>query len=342
MDIYNLLTTMKENYIVEKLSSQTQGRNNEFLLNITRNGKVCLENVINQNQYSIRCNLGATNWADIPHFNILNSEITSSAKEGIYVVYLFDMNIDHVYLCQGQGVTAIEDEFKKRDIIKKELIRRSALIKQRVPEYEDDFSSEIIDLKYTGDRVASYYPPAVAYSKKYDLNNLPNNEVLEHDLLKIISLYEKLIFRGGVDDINSVLELNDQNENTSAALNIEEKRKYYRHFKIERNSKTSKRVKQIHGYECQGCSFDFEKTYGERGKEYIEAHHLIPLSSLPEGQTVSMDPREDFAVLCSNCHRIVHRKKNHVLTLEELRNIDGVKKIREIHEQSNNQQRILT
>ena len=46
-----------------------------------------------------------------------------------------------------------------------------------------------------------------------------------------------------------------------------------------------------------------------------------------------MDPREDFAVLCSNCHRIVHRKKDHVLTLEELRNIDGVKKIREIHEQ---------
>ena len=110
MDIYNLLTTMKENYIVEKLSSQTQGRNNEFLLNITRNGKVCLENVINQNQYNIKCNLGATNWADIPHFNILNSEITSSAKEGIYVVSLFDMSIDHVYLFHGHGVTAIEDE----------------------------------------------------------------------------------------------------------------------------------------------------------------------------------------------------------------------------------------
>ena len=78
--------------------------------------------------------------------------------------------------------------------------------------------------------------------------------------------------------------------------------------------------------------------HAEFGKEYIEAHHLIPLSSLPEGQTVSMDPREDFAVLCSNCHRIVHRKKDHILSLEELRNIDGVKKIREIHERSNNQQ----
>ena len=32
MDIYNLLTIMKENYLVEKLSSQTQSRNNKFLL----------------------------------------------------------------------------------------------------------------------------------------------------------------------------------------------------------------------------------------------------------------------------------------------------------------------
>ena len=342
MDIYNLLTTMKENYLEKRLSSPRQGRNNEFVLDIKRNGEPCLKNVVNKEQYNVRCNLGPDSWAHIPNFNILNSEITNTAQEGVYVVYLFDMNIDNVYLCQAQGVTAIKEEFKKREVIRKELVRRSVLIKQRVPEYENDFSSEVIDLKYSGTGVASYYSPSVAYSKKYDLNNLPNNEVLEHDLLKMITLYEKLIFRGGVDDINSVLDINDQNENTAVALNIEEKRKYYRHFKIERNSKTSKKVKQIHGYECQGCSFDFEKTYGERGKEYIEAHHLIPLSSLPEGQTVSMDPREDFAVLCSNCHRIVHRKKDHVLSLEELRNIDGVKKIREIHEQSNSQQQILT
>ena len=48
---------------------------------------------------------------------------------------------------------------------------------------------------------------------------------------------------------------------------------------------------------------------------------------LPEGKAVQMDPKEDFAVLCANCHKIVHRKKP-MLTLEELQNIKGVQMLR--------------
>jgi 5-methylcytosine-specific restriction protein A len=47
-------------------------------------------------------------------------------------------------------------------------------------------------------------------------------------------------------------------------------------------------------------------TYGEVGKGFIEAHHLTPLYSL-KGQKVTLDPRRDFSVLCSNCHRMIHR-----------------------------------
>jgi HNH endonuclease len=38
----------------------------------------------------------------------------------------------------------------------------------------------------------------------------------------------------------------------------------------------------------------------------IEAHHLIPLSQL-KGKRVALDPKNDVAVLCANCHRMVHR-----------------------------------
>ena len=64
----------------------------------------------------------------------------------------------------------------------------------------------------------------------------------------------------------------------------------------------------MHGYVCQACGIDFEKQYGPLGHQYIEAHHLTPISELPEGVPVPQDPKEDFAVLCANCHRMIHRK----------------------------------
>ena len=52
-------------------------------------------------------------------------------------------------------------------------------------------------------------------------------------------------------------------------------------------------------------------------KDYIErVPHVVPLSSIDEEVTVN--PRTDLIVLCSNCHRMVHRRKNQVLTLDEL------------------------
>ena len=100
----------------------------------------------------------------------------------------------------------------------------------------------------------------------------------------------------------------DQDE-INALQSIEERRRYVRHNRIDRHSGAGKQAKRAHGYVCQVCGFDFAAVYGEVGEKYIEAHHLIPLSSLPEGQPVPMDPKKDFAVLCANCHRMVHRKK---------------------------------
>ena len=44
---------------------------------------------------------------------------------------------------------------------------------------------------------------------------------------------------------------------------------------------------------------------------------------------MSMDPRSDFAVLCANCHRMVHRAKEPV-AIGELRELLGVKKLRSL------------
>ena len=52
-------------------------------------------------------------------------------------------------------------------------------------------------------------------------------------------------------------------------------------------------------------------------KNYIEVHHIKPLSSLDE--EIIIDPYNDLACLCANCHRMMHRNSGHVMTVEELK-----------------------
>jgi 5-methylcytosine-specific restriction protein A len=54
---------------------------------------------------------------------------------------------------------------------------------------------------------------------------------------------------------------------------------------------------------CEVCSFDFEHSYGPRGRDYIEVHHVLPLHA--SGPTTTR--LSDLVMLCSNCHRMIHR-----------------------------------
>lgn len=56
---------------------------------------------------------------------------------------------------------------------------------------------------------------------------------------------------------------------------------------------------------CEACTFDFGAFYGEHGDGYIEVHHVIPLHSTG----VTTTRLEDLALLCSNCHRMIHRRQ---------------------------------
>jgi len=92
------------------------------------------------------------------------------------------------------------------------------------------------------------------------------------------------------------------------------------HLVRERSRKlvdTRKKVfRQQHGsVYCEACGFDFEAAYGERGRGFIECHHIRPLHELRPGQRTRM---KDLALLCSNCHRMVHARRPW-LTLAELR-----------------------
>jgi 5-methylcytosine-specific restriction endonuclease McrA len=93
-------------------------------------------------------------------------------------------------------------------------------------------------------------------------------------------------------------------------------RKYYGK-RYERDPKNRRKAIELHGTVCAACGFDFEAYYGQRGKGFIEVHHTQPLSEA--GEEIAIDPKTDLVPVCSNCHRMIHRRKDDVLSVEELR-----------------------
>lgn len=100
---------------------------------------------------------------------------------------------------------------------------------------------------------------------------------------------------------------------------IEGKKIAYYGVRYERNPKLRSRAIDIHGLRCNACNFDFEKAYGEHAKGFIHVHHVKPISEYEEDQVV--DPATDMITLCANCHAVVHKKPQQLLSVEQLKGV---------------------
>ncbi|WP_371514390.1 HNH endonuclease [Arenibacter sp. NBRC 103722] len=71
--------------------------------------------------------------------------------------------------------------------------------------------------------------------------------------------------------------------------------------------------------DCEVCGFDFYLKYGELGKGFIECHHKTPLSELEPNTETKLS---DLALVCSNCHRMLHKEIStlSISTLKEILN----------------------
>jgi 5-methylcytosine-specific restriction protein A len=87
--------------------------------------------------------------------------------------------------------------------------------------------------------------------------------------------------------------------------------RYLLRFHVERERNQGLRQRKIRSVlarsgslACEVCELDFGEFYGDRGQGYIECHHVEPLHATGERSTRI----NDLALLCSNCHRMIHRK----------------------------------
>lgn len=95
---------------------------------------------------------------------------------------------------------------------------------------------------------------------------------------------------------------------------------YKLHKHRERNPKLNKKkkdtyLKKFGKLDCEVCGFDFYEIYGELGKGFMECHHKTPISQI-EGESVTT--LNDLALVCANCHRMLHRELD-ILSVTELK-----------------------
>ena len=86
----------------------------------------------------------------------------------------------------------------------------------------------------------------------------------------------------------------------------------------KRDSRLRSLAIKKHGTVCQVCGFDFASFYGDLGNGYIEVHHIKPLS-LESG--VRKMTVADIAIVCANCHRMLHRKGRNAISVQELKGL---------------------
>jgi HNH endonuclease len=67
--------------------------------------------------------------------------------------------------------------------------------------------------------------------------------------------------------------------------------------------------------ECEVCGFNFAKLYRDLGADFCEVHHKLPLAQLDAPVCPKLD---DLAIICSNCHRMIHRTKP-LMSIEDFR-----------------------
>ena len=73
----------------------------------------------------VSISVGQGNWATVPWIALLNTRITKSTQEGIYIVYLIATELDRIFLTLNQGTTNLVRELGQREAQKRRRIEIS-------------------------------------------------------------------------------------------------------------------------------------------------------------------------------------------------------------------------
>lgn len=267
-------------------------------------------------QFYINGTMGKGRISEIPMVCIFDKEITESAQEGFYIVYLFRADLSGIYISLNQGWTQYEKAFGGK--MGKKVIRENVNIAQNLLNTSSSFSFDPINLlAKKSNTLSPGYELGNICSKYYSFDKLPNDNIIIDDLRNMLGVYRELKSLVGSDilDIKSILNNEGFQEISQSGskknlpmgpiarrevkLLKDYKNKWHRDYNIAFTALENANFK------CEYNSLHETFISAKTKHQFVEAHHLIPIEF--QGEFInSLDVPENIISLCPNCHSGFH------------------------------------
>lgn len=318
-----------KNYLIEKDKNFSDNRIAGVLRsNIARDLKTVASL---GKEYLVQGSAGQGNWAEIPWICVFDREITTTAQEGYYVVYLFDAYMEGVYLSLNQGWTQYQDEFGINEA-RKNIKRNAEALQHLLRTTLGDFSFSPINL-HARNVLGKGYELGHICGKYYLRKEIPDDITLANDLRNLLSVYREVkgIIGNNIFELSFAYDIESEDKDETEEFITKEKivinksvskartsaeieqilNKIEEEYKdkepqirrriakaIVRNSRIAALIKEKANYRCEICGIlGFEKRNGER---YAEVHHKEELAK------TGLDMPSNIICVCPVCHRIIH------------------------------------
>lgn len=338
--IRDQLLYILDNYLIAKEENFKEHPMGDHIRNVMP--KIISKEVgINKERYFISGSIGQGNWAEIPWISAFARELTTSATKGYYLVYLFKADMSGVYISINQGWTYFKEKYGTS--LGREMVQKTTKIIRNqlntIPLHAD--VSEI-SLGGRGGLSKGYEHGHIC-GKYYDLNSLPESEVIINDFKDLLITYneiERLIGGRTISQFNDYILLEEDGkfleedekeegfqEKTNELIRNEElengkeddgprnrpeplidKRERKRWPRSAKNAAIALRLSNYN------CAYDENhKTFISKTtlEPFMEMHHLV-LMMLQSEYEYDLDRVENLLSLCPNCHRAIHHGTDEV------------------------------
>ena len=169
---------------------------------ITKHIPTELDAILNNTQFIIKGSVGAGRATKTPWIAVLDKEITTSTREGVYLVFLFSSDYKHVYLTLNQGTT-VPNQFGPR-LGKKEVANNTkrirALLNINDIALKTDGKADIADERYKEGSI---------YYTLWDVNDEEQGEKFLNQYLEVYKKYKELTMVKNSSEVTVVRQKKD-------------------------------------------------------------------------------------------------------------------------------------
>ncbi|SHF12492.1 5-methylcytosine-specific restriction enzyme A [Seinonella peptonophila] len=262
----------------------------------------------------------------IPKITISDRSITSSDGQGYYIAYLFCSDFSGFYISFNQGWSFYRDQGQGNYL---EMIQKISTAWQGILYSPLADFTHSIDLK-SDDPLAKELELGHICGKFYQRENIPADDQLVNDLRNLLGVYRELKGRLNDTDVQSFHDqligkrLYESDSSFHDRRDLEYQLSIYEsldNFETEtypkfpyqddlfhtevRNPRMAKQVLQRNNFKCEIDPNHFTFISNITGKNYVEAHHLIP-THIQSQFVHQLDIPSNIISLCPNCHRAIH------------------------------------